>query len=307
MVVPQLPEAEDAQEPLPRSSPLQPQAATAAASVFEHQIGGHPGTVLALPNGLLAKVCAQPEIDFYTAVFASSRPDLVSFRALMPRFAGTGPTPSSSAGEGKVAAVSRTIHLENILEPYTNASAADIKIGTRLYGYDASPEKRRHMEQQAAETTSLATGLRICGMKVHDPASNTFLTHGKPFGRNLTAETLHHGIRTFLSRPSTGEMIPQPAIRALHAELHRVYDVLKSAAVRLWGASLLVVYEWADGAESGRVDVKIIDFAHSVVVDAEEGGDEGAVFGVGNLLTIVGDLLEGHNTENANGILAEIV
>ncbi|KAI8586625.1 inositol polyphosphate multikinase [Geranomyces variabilis] len=299
MVVPQLPTAKDAEEPLPRSLPSQPQAAAAATSVFEHQIGGHPGTILALPDGLVAKVCGQAEIDFYSAVFESSRPDLVRFRTLLPRFAGTGTTPSGIAGESKVAE-SRTIHLENILEPYTNASAADIKIGTRLYGPDASPEKRAHMENQAATTTSLATGLRICGIKVHDPATNTFLTHGKPFGRNLTAETLQQGIRTFLSRPSTGKMISPHAIRALHAELRRVYDVLKSAGVRLWGASLLVVYEWADGAESGRVDVKIIDFAHSVVVDAGEGGDEGALFGVGNLLTMVGDLLEGHSSEVAS-------
>ncbi|KAJ3150119.1 inositol hexakisphosphate kinase 3 [Geranomyces michiganensis] len=255
--------------------------------------------MFALPNGLIAKICSQAEIDFYTALFASSRPDLVRFSTLVPRFAGSGVTQSQATGDGNVIKEKQTIKLENLLESYTNASIADIKIGTRLHGLDATAEKQLHMENQAATTTSLATGLRICGIKIHDPATNTFLVHGKPFGRNLTAETLSSGIRTILSRPSTGALIPQAAIRALHGELKRLYEVLKSTAVRLWGASLLVVYEWADGAETGRVDVKVIDFAHSVVMDVEEGGDEGALFGVKNLLTMVGQLVDGHNADIA--------
>jgi hypothetical protein len=42
----------------------------------------------------------------------------------------------------------------------------DIKLGTQLYGPDATPSKREKMIRKANETTSSKLGMKICGMQV---------------------------------------------------------------------------------------------------------------------------------------------
>jgi hypothetical protein len=63
-------------------------------------------------------------------------------------------------------AVIKCIKIENVLHEFTQPCVMDVKVGTRVHGEDASPEKAARMEEQARITTSLKTGLRICGMKV---------------------------------------------------------------------------------------------------------------------------------------------
>ncbi|KAJ3024221.1 hypothetical protein HKX48_004494 [Thoreauomyces humboldtii] len=254
---------------------------------FTLQIAGHPGLFHQLPDGLISKACPQIEADFYTTLFESQRPDLVQFRSVLPRFAGHA-SPVEDVAKAHPKCTAR-IQLENILEPFVAPSVADIKVGVRLYGEDATEAKRLHMEDQAARTTSLATGLRICGMKVQHAPSGASLALDKRFGRTLTPETLPTGVRTFFTIPasSPSALVPLATLRSTLDRLSAVLVALETACVRLYGASLLVVYD-----EDGAADCRVIDFAHSHVVDVVEGPDAGALFGVRNLVAILEALIE---------------
>lgn len=75
-------------------------------------------------------------------------------------------------------------------------------------------------------------------------------------------------------------------LRAVRDKLTTLLQRLEKASVRLYGASVLLIYE------GNMADARIIDFAHSHVELAEAGRDEGACFGVKNLLGMIEALLE---------------
>lgn len=56
--------------------------------------------------------------------------------------------------------------LENLSYTFLKPNILDIKLGTVLYGPDASPEKVERMKRVAADTTSLETGVRLTGFQV---------------------------------------------------------------------------------------------------------------------------------------------
>ena len=56
--------------------------------------------------------------------------------------------------------------LENLSHAFAKPNILDIKLGTVLYGDDASPEKRARMEKTARDTTSFETGVRLTGFQV---------------------------------------------------------------------------------------------------------------------------------------------
>lgn len=53
-----------------------------------------------------------------------------------------------------------------MLHGFTRPCVLDLKLGTRLYDDDATPEKREKMQKNAKGTTSEELGIRISGMKV---------------------------------------------------------------------------------------------------------------------------------------------
>ncbi|KAI8999536.1 hypothetical protein BC832DRAFT_216660 [Gaertneriomyces semiglobifer] len=281
-----------------RAAPVPSAAASPPAATpndpFDHQIAGHAGQIVGLPNGILAKICPQKEVDFYNQVYTSDRPDLVRLRSIMPKYFGAGMLTSDvNTSFGAEAPTSTpTVHLENLLDTFIHPSVADIKIGTRLYGDEADDAKRQRMEEQARTTTSGETGLRICGMKVYDPVKKEYMTHDRKFGRALSAKELPSGVRTFFSIPSTKELVPAGTLRAVAAKLSALIETFQAASVRVYGASALLVYE------GDQAEIRIIDFAHSHVEPMENGPDSGALFGLRNLLNIIQNLLEGEDSSS---------
>ncbi|KAJ3280428.1 hypothetical protein HK104_000669, partial [Borealophlyctis nickersoniae] len=177
----------------------------------------------------------------------------------------------------------------NLLTPFTHPCIADVKIGTRLYGDEADEDKRKRMEEQARTTTSFDTGMRICGMKIHDPLTGEDLVHDKTFGRSLTPTTLHLGFLEFFQIPSTKQLIPRTTITQIRDRITRLCDILKTHECRLYASSVLLIYE--GGVDSTRVDVRLIDFAHAQLEDGA-GVDEGAIFGLNNMIGILDGLVD---------------
>ncbi|ORY39165.1 SAICAR synthase-like protein [Rhizoclosmatium globosum] len=269
---------------------------------FEHQVAGHARTLFVLEpatfsgldhhhhqhhrqcKSILAKPVPGPEsieVQFYTKL--SLCPSLAAFA---PSFLGV----RECTLPGR-ATRDWCVLMENVVDSLANPSIVDVKIGTRLYGRDASEAKRMRMEEQARVTTSGEMGLRICGMKLFNPISETYTIHGKEFGRSLTPSTLGSGFKEFFQHIRNSSL-RQTILSEFICKTQELISVLKQAECRIYAASILLAFD-----AQGHTIVKLIDFAHSHFCPGE-GHDESAIFGLETLIRI----LEKIQLENAMDI-----
>lgn len=90
------------------------------------------------------------------------------------------------------------IFLEDLCRGFRRPCILDLKMGTRSHADDASPQKRaRHMAKCRA-STSLALGLRLCGMQVYDAAAGAFRYQDKYYGRALQVADVPAALFRFL-------------------------------------------------------------------------------------------------------------
>lgn len=192
-----------------------------------------------------------------------------------------------------------SIALEDINKGFSLPCVMDCKIGTRHYDDDATDEKRRRHIAKANATTSAKCGIRYTGMQSFkrspDPQSTTgvFESRNKYHGRTLLEEDLipeatwffhnNHHVRADCVRQIL-EKITQ--IRRYLDGQHHFY---------FYSSSLLLVYEGASpDVVPPKVDVRMIDFAHTVLSNGSK--DEGYLLGIDYLIHILTKIIE--NEEN---------
>lgn len=212
---------------------------------------------------------------------------------------------------------------------FVRPTVIDLKLGTQMWDPDSSDEKRERMEKSVRETTSGRWGLRITGGKVSDlprhlrhPCPLTFWQVwdaeaqqyqriGKEVGKSLNpdgkalAETLARffpiasspSLSSGASPPSSAHISRSTMSHLISSTLvpavRSVLDTVRRFDWRVYGSSLLVVYEGDPTALAARLEkgpeeasrVKMIDFAHAW---EGEGPDKGLLKGFETVL----DLLE---------------
>jgi len=176
------------------------------------------------------------------------------------------------------------IVLENLTNGYRKPSILDLKLGTRQHRDTAPLDKIDRMVSKCGYTTSSSLGIRLCGMQVYTKESG-FIHKDKYSGRQLSEEFLQKEIGDFFTRDCD-------LINFFVNRLRTLYCILEQEEnYRLYSTSLLFVWEGDEEYEKSLKDLRLIDFAHSYL-DQHEGQDEGALFGIRNLIALLEDLLQ---------------
>ncbi|KAI1790448.1 SAICAR synthase-like protein [Ganoderma leucocontextum] len=274
---------------------------------LDSQVGGHPGVLTSEDGSLLIKPAHPTEVAFYQSVIAD--PGFAPLRPFVPKFYGTlrlegkvdeGAAAADDVGSIRVVEVTTEVEkeslvLENLSHTFVKPNILDIKLGTVLYGDDASPEKRARMEKTARETTSLETGVRLTGFQVHDLATGKAVNTPKAYGKSIKPADLPEGIARFfpfsaapdapqelttegesIAKAATGTGLPPnmllPVLESMREDVADIRAALAQVHLRMVGGSLLIIYE-AD-LERMREGLKWLEEAQEEEDDEEDDEEE---------------------------------
>ncbi|KAL7746797.1 hypothetical protein RI367_007843 [Sorochytrium milnesiophthora] len=250
---------------------------------FSAQVAGHDA-LLTRDDGKLVKPCTVKEVRFYEELH---RPDsrFSRLRDFVPAFHGqtalTEPPRPEWQRRGAVV-------LGNLLDGFRAPCVVDVKLGTQLYDDDADDAKRAKMVALAEATTSGSIGVRISGMTVRS-SGNDAKVYGKAYGKSLVADTVYTAFLEYTSMVATrsGRM---HVLRRIRTWAQSLLDEMCTVEGQFVGCSLLAIFEGADAAMP-RVEVRLIDFAHSTLQDGR-GPDRQFLLGLHNAIVVLDKALE---------------
>jgi len=234
---------------------------------FSHQTGGHVGAFTKLEDGKIRKKVGKNEHTFYSTQLALHD----SIREFVPHCHGTD--------------INEDIHyimIEDLTHRFKKPCILDIKMGTSSVGEDASPEKKEAMQKKDMGTTTHSLGIRITAMKVYQHDKQDYVSYGKDWGKNITAENFVENLKVFFHN---GKEVRGSLIPLFVEKLKKVQDWINSQrSLRIYSSSLLFIYDGEEGNDD--VELKMIDFAH--VHEITDGGqDDGYITGMKNLIEVI--------------------
>eukprot|EP00914_Ancora_sagittata_P005626 GHVO01011480.1.p1 GENE.GHVO01011480.1~~GHVO01011480.1.p1 ORF type:complete len:183 (+),score=27.70 GHVO01011480.1:3-551(+) len=176
--------------------------------------------------------------------------------------------------------------MENLVWQLKSPCVMDIKLGTRLYGDDATAEKRRKMVQKAKQCTSAELGFRLTGFKCTTHALENITVEGKEVRNLNTREGFKNYVLRFLACGGPARVRSLAAIYSKRVgEMVGFFETQKMAA--FFGSSLLLCFDaHKEDCDNLRTDMRMIDFAHARLQCCNIQRDEGYLHGLRNLQSI---------------------
>ncbi|KAF9816279.1 hypothetical protein IEO21_04144 [Rhodonia placenta] len=200
-------------------------------------------------------------------------------------------SPGPAGRDPSVTRQNHFILMEDLTGRLKHSCVLDLKMGTRQYGMDATPSKKKSQRKKCDRTTSRALGVRVCGMQVWNHVTQSYVTQDKYKGREVRPDDFPGVVASFLHSGERLLVYHIPLIlRKLYA-LARIINRLKG--YRFYGCSLLMIYDGdrevqetqerpglrrshsedillghpADRCERrrkrGEMQIRLVDFAHT--------------------------------------------
>ncbi|KAK9323942.1 inositol polyphosphate kinase-domain-containing protein [Lipomyces orientalis] len=214
-----------------------------AAVSFDNKVAGHDGVLQDPTGAVVIKPATGDEIEFYESFVGHP-----SFASICPKFYGVLELTeqvinTDNSGEvHRTKEAERAVVLENVTSGFSKPSVIDVKLGRQLWDERASLEKRKRLDDVAANTTSGSLSMRIAGMKTWDQDKDEYVVYDKNYGRRFDNETVREGIDTFVVK-ALGSDRRKEVIQRLISGIAEIADVLEKEESRMYSASILAVYE----------------------------------------------------------------
>jgi len=170
----------------------------------------------------------------------------------------------------------------------------DLKLGRRNYLEDIhTPYKVLLRTVKSSATTAKDFGFRVGGLKVYRPRTASFVVRQKAWGNQLKRKDLHKAIHMYLH---DGVRTRVDVIPHLITRLKSLANALeKQTTFSFMASSVLLIYEGDSTSEQAvdhqRIDVRLIDFDHTMIRDGNAKDIAGVIFGVKNLIRVLKRLL----------------